>query len=178
MNKDKILNLMTDATADVDFATQISDTIVSEKTAELDCLMREIQTDVVNAPELVDSVIEHHLLQLTNAMYFITTRCEIFGFYDDITKANARLKYNELYTENQLNAANTGKKTTNADNQLYAETNSVDETVLNIIYARSVRIIKGKLEAANEMIRTLSKLLSVHMNVNTATSTSRRLLEG
>lgn len=178
MNKDKILNLMNETTADVDFAVQISNTVVEEKTSELDYLMREIQTEIVNAPEVIDSVVERYLLQLTNAVYFITTRCETFGFYDDITKANARLKYNELYAKNQLDAATSGKKVTNADNQLYAETNSIDENVLNIIYARSVKIIKGKLESANEMIRTLSKLLSVHMNVNTATSTSRRLLEG
>lgn len=166
MNTENIIKLMKEADNDVEFAKQVSDQIVQEQIVELDALMREIQDNIVNAPVVADSELEHYLLQLTNALYFLNTRCDNFGFYDDITKANARLKYNQAYAENQLAHAGDAKKPTQGDNQLYAEMNSVDETVLNIIYSRSVRIIKSKLDAASEMVRTLSKLLSVHMNNN------------
>lgn len=168
MNAENIINLMAAADNDVAFAKKVSDEIVQEQIAELDLLMREIQNNIVNAPVVDDFALERYLLQLTNALYFLNTRCDNFGFYDDITKANARLKYNQAYAENQLAHANDAKKPTQNDNQLYAELASVDENVLNIIYSRSVRIIKGKLEAASEMVRTLSKLLSVHMNNATA----------
>lgn len=177
MNQENILDLMNGTIEDVNFAKKVSDAIVQEQTAELDNLMRAIQDNIVNVPVAADPVIEKYLLQLTNALYFITTRCETFGFYDDITKANARLKYNEAYAENQLAHAADAKKPTQSDNQLYAEMNSVDENVLNIIYSRSVRIIKGKVESAGEMVRTLSKLLSAHMNMSGSTSTVRKLYE-
>ena len=177
MTEESIKSLMVDVKSDVEFAQAISNSLVQENTADLDELMREIQNSIVNNPNKDDATIEYYLLQLTNALYFLNTRCENFAFYEDITKANARLKYNEMYSENQLLHAQDPKKPTQNDNQLYAELNSVDENTINIIYSRSVKIIKGKLDAASEMVRTLSKLLSVHMSNANSTSMARKLYE-
>ena len=177
INAEKIHSLILNTTNDVEFATALSNEVVLEKSAELDELMREIQNNVVNADNPTDTTIEYYLMQLTNALYFINTRIEYFGFYEDITKANAKLRYNEAYAENQLNNAANKVKATVADNQLYAENNSVDENMLNLIYSRSVRILKGKVDAAGEMVRTLSKILSAHMNESFVTRSSRRLCE-
>lgn len=167
MNKETIMSLMESAKDDVGFAQNLSDKIVASVTEDLDVLMREIHKNVVNADDYVDDqTMSQYFLRLTNALYFLSSRFENFGFYDDITKANARLKYNESYAENQLNHADDTKKPTQNDNQLYAEMHSVDENVLNIIYSRSVKIIRGKFDAASEMIRTLSKLLSLRMASN------------
>ena len=177
INVEKIQALMASTDNDVEFATALSNEVVMEKAAELDSLMREVQNNVVNAENPTDTTIEYYLMQLTNALYFINTRIEYFGFYEDITRANAKLRYNEAYSENQLNSAASGIKATVADNQLYAENNSVDENMLNLIYARSVRVLKGKVDAAGEMVRTLSKILSAHMNESFVTRSARRLCE-
>lgn len=177
VNAEKIHMLIQSTNDDVEFATALSNEVVLEKSAELDALMREIQQNVVNAENPTDTIIEYYLMQLTNALYFINTRIEYFGFYEDITKANAKLRYNEAYAENQLNNTVNKTKATVADNQLYAENNSVDENMLNIIYSRSVRILKGKVDAAGEMVRTLSKILSAHMNESFVTRSARRLCE-
>lgn len=177
INAEKIQTLMFSTANDVEFATALSNEVVLEKSAELDELMREIQKNVVNAENPTDTTIEYYLMQLTNALYFINTRIEYFGFYEDITKANAKLRYNEAYAENQLNSAANKTKATVAENQLYAENNSVDENMLNIIYSRSVRILKGKVDSAGEMVRTLSKILSAHMNESFVTRSARRLCE-
>ena len=177
VNAEKIHMLIQSTNDDVEFATALSNEVVLEKSAELDALMREIQQNVVNAENPTDTTIEYYLMQLTNALYFINTRIEYFGFYEDITKANAKLRYNEAYAENQLNNTVNKTKATVADNQLYAENNSVDENMLNIIYSRSVRILKGKVDAAGEMVRTLSKILSAHMNESFVTRSARRLCE-
>ena len=58
-----------------------------------------------------------------------------------------------------------------------SENNSIDETMLNLIYSRSVRILKGKVDTAGEMVRTLSKILSAHMNESFVTRSARRLCE-
>lgn len=178
MNKEKFEALNDSTIIDVDFAKQVSDELISKHTQELDTLMRRIQDDVVNAPTYDDLTIERYSLQLTNALYFIGARSEYFGFYDDISKANARLKYNQMYAENQINGANNAKKPTQNDNQLYAEMNSVDESMINIIYARSVKIIKGKVDAGYEMLRTLNKILSVHSQNAITSNRTQRLLEG
>lgn len=177
MNKERMESLMQNTKTDVDFAIALSNEIIQENSQDLDDLMRDIQRNVVNVRGVPDQVIEEYLAELTNALYFINTRVESFGFYEDITKANAKLKYNESYSENQLNAIADNKKVTVADNQLYAEKSSMDETTLNLIYSRSMKILSGKIDSAREMIRTLSKILSVHMNDAQATRFSSRVGE-
>lgn len=177
MDKEAVAKLIGAAQDDVEFAKKLSDQIVLEQTAELDAIMRSVQDTVVNQDNPDDPTIESCLLQLTNALYFINARCEYFGFYDDVTKANARMKYNEEYAKYQMEAINAGKKPTQADCQREAETNSVDESMLNAIYSRSVKVIRGKLDSAQEMVRTLSKLLSVHMNSANALKAAGRYSE-
>lgn len=161
MDKEHLLSLMESTENDVAFAEKLSDKLADNAVINLDNVMREIQDNVIKNEIKDEGTLTYYLGVLTNAVYFMSTKIENFGFYDDIAKANARLKYNELYAKNQLEAAAAGKKTTQADNQLFAEMNSIDENMLSVIYSRSVKKAKAKLEAANEMIRTLGKLLNV-----------------
>lgn len=177
MNQETVKALIEASDDDVSFVEKVSEQIVLDKTNDLDELMREIQDNIVNVQSPDDTTIESYLLQLTNALYFLTARCEKFGFYDDISKANVKLKYNDEYTKNQISALSGGKKPTQADNQIAAEIGSVDEQAVNIIYSRSLKIIRGKIDAANEMLRTLSKILSVHMNTVNSTYFTRSKLE-
>lgn len=178
MTQEKFEALAQTTETDVTFARQVSDELINENTKELDSLMRCIQEEIVNAPNYDDLTIERYSLQLTNALYFIGARSESFGFYDDISKANARLKYNQMYAENQANGIAAAKKPTQNDNQLYAELNSMDENMINIIYSRSIKIVKSKVEAGYEMLRTLNKILSVHSQNTITSSRTQRLLEG
>lgn len=165
MNKDKIKELMSSTEEDVAFVKQLSEAIVAEHTTQLDNLMCEIHTKIIDADDVPDQLIEYYFGQLSSALYFLEPQhSEEQGFYEDITKANARLKYNEAYAENQLNNIGSVKKPTQNDNQLYAEMNSVDEQTLNLIYSRSARIIRCKFENAHEMLRTLSKISSLRNN--------------
>lgn len=164
MDKFNIEQLMISTEDDVAFMEELSKKLVISKTKTLDDLMECIQANIIDQPTVLDNIIEQYLLELTNAIYFVSAQTESFGFYDDISKVNARNKYNEAYAENQLNSLNNNKKATVNDNTLYAEQKSVDENILNLIYSRSNKIVKSKVEAASEMVRTLSKILSVHMN--------------
>ena len=165
MNREKILELMNSNSDDVTFASNLSEAIVKENTAQLDALIHEIHEAVINEEDVPDQTLEYYFGQLTSALYFLEPKSlDKPGFEEDITKANARLKYNEAYAENQLNNAASGKKPTQADNQLYAEMNSIDEQVLNSIYSRANKIIKWKFENAHEVLRTLSKKLSMRIN--------------
>ena len=121
MDKEHVKELKNGVTDDIDFVSTISNAIVAEQMSELDSLMSEIRDRVVEVDDVPDAIIEKYFLRLTNALYFITAKCESFGFYDDITKANARLKYNEAYSENQTLHSGDAKKPTQSDNQLYAE---------------------------------------------------------
>lgn len=164
MNKDKIEKIMSDCDEDIKYVEEISNKIVKEKTKDLDELMAIIQEDVVAVEEPSLEIIEKYFLELTNALYFINARSESLGFYDDISKTNAKMAYNRAYSENQVKNSTNNIKATVADNQLVAEKESLDETLVNIIYSRAYRIIKVKVESANEMVKTLSKLITARLN--------------
>lgn len=163
IDKDKISKLLSNIEEDIEYVKTISDEIVSKRTQDLDELMCTIQEDIVVADNASDEILEKYFLELTNALYFINTRCEFMGFYEDISKSSAKLAYNKAYSDNQIKNASMGLKTTVADNQLYAENESLNENLMSLIYSRSFKIIKTKVDAAQEMVKTLSKLISSHM---------------
>lgn len=139
---------------------EYSDKIVSENTKTLDDIMRDIKREVIETDNLDDALLEHYFLCLTNALYFISTQVESIGFYDDVSKLNYKLAYNEAFIQNQASGVGRTKKLTNAENQIAAENNSVEEQVMNLIYSRSYKVIKTKIDSGYEMVRTLSKIIS------------------
>ena len=164
LQKDKINAIMNDIEENIDYVKTLSDDIVNKYTKTLDEVMTDITNDVINQNQVSDDTLERYFLDLTNALYFIGSKSEFLGVYEDLSKSNARLRYNNAYSESQVNATLNGKKTTVDENRAYAENNSINETIVNSIYSRSFRIIKSKIDGANEMVKTLSKIISKRMN--------------
>lgn len=148
----------------VDSIKSMSDTIVSSFTGDLDEIMREVNTYIISSDNVTDEIIEKYFLELTNALYFIGAKCESLGFYEDIAKSSAKVKYNKAYSDNQLFAYKNNVKTTVAENTIFAENNSINETIVSYLYSRSFKIVKSKIELANEMIKTLSKIMTKRIN--------------
>lgn len=179
LKEEDIRKVIDETEENISYIKTISDEIVSNYTSDLDTLMREINENIVVQDNPSDRIIEKYFSELTNALYFIGAKCEYLGFYEDVSKSNAKLKYNQAYFENKAKSMGLDKKSqpTVADNQIAAENASITETAVNFIYSRSFKIIKLKIESAQEMVKTLSKLLSKHMqeydsnkyNVNTKT---------
>lgn len=166
INKEKLSDILNKNKDDVEYAISISDKFVLEHTSALDDLMKDINLNIIAADNVSNVIIEKYFLELTNALYFINSKCELFGFYDAISKSNAQLAYNKAFGDAQLNAATSGKKITVAETQIAAENESFDDNVANYIYSRSYKIIKTKIDNAAEMIKTLSKILSSHIADN------------
>lgn len=155
-----IKNSIDDSVAQIQ---QMSNDIVASYTKTLDEIMRDIKNNVIDNEAVGDSVLEEYFLELTNALYFIGSKSEFLGLYEDFAKSNQKIKYNEAYSVNQLNASMSGKKATVDENRAFAEDKSINETVVGYIYSRSFRIIKSKVDSANEMVKTLSKIISKRM---------------
>lgn len=163
-NKEEINKTIKETETTIEEIREISDNLVDSYTKSLDDLMKEINEEIVAKDNPSDTVIEKYFTELTNAIYFIGAKSEFFGFYEDVSKYNMKLKYDEGYSQNiEQGLLDTKKKPTVAENEIAANKYSINETIVNFIYSRSFRIIRTKVEAANEMIKTLSKLLSKHM---------------
>lgn len=99
-----------------------------------------------------DQELEDFCLNLSTFIYWASAGCEQLGIRDDISNAI----YKEIYnTERQ--EVNGG---TVADKNSVAELNSQQELLTNICYNRAFKIMKSKVENAQELLSSCKKVLT------------------
>ena len=144
-----------------EYANTIAKQTVDSQTGDLDNLMKSIYNDIINVEEPATSDIEKYFLALSNCLYFLGENVEKVGLYDDLSKAQAKEKYNNAYMDS-VNPVG-GKKVTVAEAQTSAENASTYENMVSTIYARAYKMFKYKIDAAQTMLSSLSKMLSKRM---------------
>ena len=138
--------------------------VVEYYSNDLDDLMSKIKQDVVEVDEVDTNTIERYFLRLTNHLYFMGVQVETLGVYDDLSEISAKEEYNTTFIESQGVAPSDVKsKMTVAERQALAEESAKYGFTVNSIYNRAYKIIKFKIESAQEMVKTLSKVLSKRM---------------
>lgn len=162
MNKENVIALSAATAEDVKFAQDISNKIVAAQASALDKLVMEIKANVVEAPNADDKAIEQYMMQLVLVLCAINPQVDSFSFYDVISSEKATLAYNEKYAESQMQATASSRKLTKDDHQQYAENNTIDERMLNLIYSRSVKILKDKVDGGYELLDVLKRILKHH----------------
>lgn len=171
LNKKEIDELLKQTKENAEYAKQLSDSIVQEYTRSIDQIMREVKKEIIESPsEPPTETLEKYFLLLSNSLYFISAKAESLGLFEDITKSNLKMKYNSAFSERQLSASLNKEKITNNEAGIYAEDNSLNETVVNYIYSRANKIVEAKINAAFEMVKTISKIISRRMNENSSIS--------
>lgn len=146
----------------VEYADNIARYTVNTQTGDLDKLMQEIYTNIVSVEEPATESIEKYFMALANCLYFLGEKLEKVGLYDDISKAQAKEKYNNAYMDS-VNPVDAKKKVTVAEAQTSAENASIPENLVSTIYARAYKIFKYKIESAQTMHSSLSKMLTKRM---------------
>ena len=149
----------------VSYISEIADKVVGAYTRSLDSLMQEIYKNVVENDNASNNDLEKYFLRLTNTLYFMGEKLERIGLHDDVSKAQFREAYNNAYLDAQTSLSAQGKPTV-AMLTISAENGSVNETVVNAIYARSYKTFKFKVDSGFEMVKTLSKIISKRMTEN------------
>ena len=91
-------------------------------------------------------------LNLSTLIYFAGGMCEQLGIRDDISKA----VYREVYND----ARSALSEGTVADKDSIAELQSQQEQITNVCYTRAYRIVKAKVDAAQELLASCKKVLT------------------
>ena len=91
-------------------------------------------------------------MNLSVLLYFCGEAQENLSIKQDVAKAIKQEKYNEVYRELQ--------KGTISDKTSKAELAVQSEEITRIIYDRSHKIVKNKLEAAYELLSSIKKVIS------------------
>lgn len=161
MNQEDLDKIYVELDNNVNYSYEIAQQTVGVQTKELDKLMKDIYDDIINQEDPPTINIEKYFLSLSNCLYFLGDRLEKVGLYDDLSRTQAKEKYNNAYIDQVNQVGN--KKVTVAEAQTSAENQSLYENMVNIIYARSYKIFKYKIDAAQTMLSSLSKMLSKRM---------------
>lgn len=131
----------------------IVDEIITPYSKDLDRyvqFIRDCLKDGEKPP--TNAELEDFCLNLSTFIYFAGGMCEQLGIRDDISKA----VWKEMYHSKR----NELERGTVADKDSQAELSSQQEQLVNICYSRAYKIMKSKVENAQELLASCKKSLS------------------
>lgn len=152
INVGKIRQLQKRIDANSDIVDSIVNRLVSDYCKPLDEYMefiRNILNDTANPP--TDQELDDFILNLPVLLYFTGEAQEALGVKEDVAKAVKQELYNEIYDKS------TG---TIADKTAAAELATQNEYIAHIAYQRAYKKVKLRMEAANEMLQSVKKVIS------------------
>ena len=112
-----------------------------------------------------DYELDTFCLNLSTLIYFAGGMCEQLGIRDDIAKA----VYKEMYNTSRDSLVNG----TIADKNAIAELEAQQEQLVSICYTRAYKIVKSKVDNAQELLSSIKKVISRRMSEMELTKISR-----
>lgn len=153
MKKEEILNKTIQENSKI--IEDIVYNITREYTKQLDDIMVICRQIFTSGEKITNEELEDLLTQLPSALYFVNEGQEFVGLREDIAKITKTTNYNII------RAKATG---TVADKNTTAELSVINEELNRIIYQRSYKMIKSKVEMGQEMINSLKRVYDARMN--------------
>ena len=159
---DKLKSVFESTKENVTYFEDTCREVVRQYSDSLDNLMSDLYVECVQQPDPPTSLLERYYLELSNMVYFMIDRLEQLGVYADMAKSASKEVYSKTYLAHQVKENSTGKnKTTVAELQAQSEIASQYESIVSSIYDHAYKVVKGKVSAAQDMMNTLRKILSV-----------------
>lgn len=129
--------------------------ITRQYTKPLDDIMITCRAIFTSEDKITNEEIEDLLTQLPTALYFVNEGQEFVGLKEDVAKMVKMENYN---------IARAKAVGTVADKNSTAEGAVINEEINRIIYQRSYKMIKSKVEMGQEMINSLKRVFDARMN--------------
>lgn len=128
--------------------------ISKEFTQELDKVMGICKSIFQSKDKITNQEIEDLLAQLPSILYFVNEGQEAVGIKQDIAEMTKKANYN--IAREKANGTVADKNTT-------AESQVINEAINEIIYQRAYKLIRAKIEMAQEMVNSLKRIFDARM---------------
>ena len=128
--------------------------ISREFTQELDKVMGTCKSIFQSKDKITNQEIEDLLAQLPSILYFVNEGQEAVGIKQDIAEMTKKANYN--IAREKANGTVADKNTT-------AESQVINEAINEIIYQRAYKLIRAKIEMAQEMVNSLKRIFDARM---------------
>lgn len=157
VNNEKVKEIQDKVESHSDALMSIVNTIIEPYCSDLDNYVKFISDCLRGGEEPpTNEELDDFCMNLSTLIYFAGGMCEQLGIRDDISKS----VYKEVY-----HTARASQETgTVADKDSLAELYSQQEQITNICYNRAYKIMKAKVENAQELLGSCKKVLSRRMS--------------
>lgn len=153
LNMDNINSIQEDVERNSLIIDDIVSSIISPYVSALDNYVDFIKDCLKNGENPpTTQELEDFCMNLSTYIYFAGGMCEHLGIRDDIAKAI----YKEMYNTSR----NSLTKGTIADKDSIATLHSQEEALISAAYTRAYKIMKSKVENAQELLGSCKKVLS------------------
>lgn len=161
----KVDKLFNETTLNVTYFNNACADVIKKYSEPLDNLMSDLYVECIKDGNATVEVLNKYYLELSNMVYFMIDKLEQLSVHHDMAQSASKEVYSKSYLSNQVKETGTGKnKTTVAELQAQAELASQYESVVASIYEHAYKVVKGKVESAQDMMNTLRKILTVKSN--------------
>lgn len=166
INEVDITNKNIELASNIEYFDKIGKPILDEYSKDLDEKVSAIRTYLNNVRQYdldfdIPSL-EKALLDLTSTIFFANAKLEQLGVLEDVSKLQYQATYNQAYLDKQ-GSYEAGTKFSVQQLKSYADQEALTDNILNSIYAHCSKILKAKIDSANEVSKALSKILSSRM---------------
>lgn len=152
--------------SNVAYFDEIGKPILDEYSKELDEKVTAVRTylDSCRKYDLEFDLgsLQRALLDLTSTIFFTNEKLERLGVLEDVSKLQYQTTYNQAYLDKQ-GSYEAGTKYSVQQLKSYADQEALSDSILNSIYSHCAKILKAKIDSANEVSKALSKILSSRM---------------
>lgn len=166
INEVDITNKNIELASNIAYFDRIGKPILDEYSKDLDEKVTAIRTylDNVRKYDLDFDIpsLQKALLDLTSTIFFTNAKLEQLGVLEDVSKLQYQTTYNNAYLEKQ-GSYEAGTKYSVQQLKAYADQEALSDNILNSIYSHCSKILKAKIDSANEVSKALSKILSSRM---------------
>lgn len=152
-DEDSLTKIQENIESNADALDTIVNDIISPYCRDLDKYVRFIKDclkDGENPP--TNEELDDFCMNLSTYIYFAGGTCEYLGIRDDIAKA----VYKEMYHTARANQSSG----TVADKDSLAELASQEEYIVSAAYNRAYKIMKSKVDNAQELLSSCKKVLT------------------
>ena len=119
------------------------------------CRTYNLDFDVVSLQRMV--------MELSSTIYYTASRLEQLEILADMAKLSYKDKYNTAYTSRQGGATVDRRKYTADQLRAIADQEALEEELVHFIYSHCADVLKTKIDAANELLKGVSKSLSAEI---------------
>ena len=163
INEQKLKNKYGEIKSYLEYYDEYGQPLVEEYAHELDDKVNSIKTYMSQIKEYdleadIPSL-QQILIELSSTIYFANDGLEKLNLMADMSKIIYKDVYNNAYLTKQGNTE-AGKKFSVPQLQAYADTEALEENLINFIYQRACSVLNSKIDSANDLLKACSKILS------------------